>query len=127
MYTSLLPEPQYVGAIDGAADTPDLGLMVGAALLTFLVAAVALPGLAAGLDLVLDGRWLWPVVGLLIWIGGIVAAVRFAQSYSSQVERMPIDLLAAFGNGVAGILYAAAIIAGLLVGWRARNSLRNAL
>lgn len=127
MYISLLLEPGDTSSLDGVADTPNMGLMLGAAILTFLVAAVAIPGLAAGLNTVLHGHWLWPVVGLLVWIGGVAAAVRLAQAYSDQVERMPIDLLATFGSGVADILYTAALVGGVLLGWRARNSLRNYL
>lgn len=125
MYTSLLSDADdLVGSIDASADTPNIGLMLGAALLAFVLAAFAVPGLIAGLNAVTEGRWLWPAIGLLAWIGLVVLAAKLAQAYGDQVERAPIDLLTAFGNGVAGILYAAAILAGLLLGWRARTSLR---
>ena len=120
MYTSLLPDPQYVGSLD--VDAPNLGLMLGAALLAFVVTAVAIPGLLAGLYAVTEGRWIWPVAGLLVWLGAIALAVHLARSYGAQVEQTPFDLLSDLG---ANVLYTAAILGGLVLGWRARNSLRT--
>ncbi|MFJ2301063.1 hypothetical protein [Oerskovia paurometabola] len=118
MYISLLPDP-------GTANTPNIGLMLGAAALALIVAAVAIPGLFAGLHAALDGRWLWPAGGLLVWIGLIVLSAKLAQSYDSQVERMTIAPLTTFSNGLAEVIYAAAIIAGMLFGWRIFSSLRT--
>lgn len=118
MYISLLPDP-------GTANTPNIGLMLGAAALALIVAAVAIPGLFAGLHSALDGRWLWPAGGLLVWIGLTVLSAKLAQSYDSQVERMTIAPLTTFSNGLAEVIYAAAIIAGMLFGWRIFSSLRT--
>lgn len=118
MYISLLPDP-------GTANTPNIGLMLGAATLALIVAALAIPGLFAGLHAILDGRWLWPAVGLLLWIGLLVLSVKLAQSYDSQVERVTIDPLATFSDGLAEAMYACAIVAGLYFGWRIFSSLRT--
>ncbi len=126
MYTSVLPDPLPPGAIDGT-DTPNIGLMLGAALLTFLVVTAALPGLLAGLDAVTSGRWVWPVVGTLAWLGAIALAAYLAGVYSNQVEQAPAAVFSTLGNGVATLFYTAAILGGVLLGWRARHALRNHL
>ena len=103
MYTSPhFLEPDYVGSLDNVAGAPNLGLMVGAAILAFVVATSAVPGLFAGLDAVASGRRLWPVVGLLVWLGALVLAIHLGRSYGDQVEQAPFALLTTFGNGVAG-------------------------
>jgi hypothetical protein len=95
---------------------PSIGLMLGATAIIFVLAAAFIPGAGELLRAVtVTRRFVGPAIGVVGYVALIVWARHLAGLYDTQSEAA---ILSTISGGVASVFYTAAILGGLVFGWK---------